>query len=169
MESRQRLCLHVGRQRTRLLGVAPRERLSGPAAVCTSFHDRTHLGGPTHFFQRHPGAGCPAGHRRPFSQLGKGHMRALPLPGTRIIELLEHFRPLGKAVRDIEAQGWASFLERSEGVGVPMLSKQHPCHRCRQPQTPCRAGEGDPVADRPDGLTSLPLVCKIVPLSNMAC
>ena len=47
----------------------------------------------------------------------KGHMRALPLPGMRIIELLEHFRPLGKVVRDIEAQGWASFLEHGDGVG----------------------------------------------------
>ena len=79
----------------------------------------------------------------------KGHMRALPLPGMRIIELLEHFRPLGKVVRDIEAQGWASFLEHGEGVGVPMVSKQRPCYWCCQPQTPCRAGEGDPVADRP--------------------
>ena len=57
---------------------------------------------------------------------------------------------LSKVARDIEAHGWASFLERGEGVGVPMVSKQHPCYRCRQPQTPCRAGEGDPVADRPD-------------------
>ena len=59
------------------------------------------------------------------------------------------FRPLGKVVRDIEAQGWASILEHGDGVGVPMISKQHPCYRCRQPQTPCRA-KGDPVTDRPD-------------------
>ena len=61
----------------------------------------------------------------------KGHMCALPLPGTRIAELLEHFRPIGKVIRELDAHGWASFLEQGEGVGIIIIFKQHPCSRCR--------------------------------------
>ena len=68
-------------------------------------------------------------------------MRALPLPSSRAQELVEHFSALGRVVRDLEVCGWASYLEQGDGFGTMMLSKQHPCYRCRMPQTPCRAGD----------------------------
>ena len=71
----------------------------------------------------------------------RGHMRALPLPSSRVQELVEHFSALGRVVRDLEVCGWASYLEQGDGFGTMMLSKQHPCYRCRMPQTPCRAGD----------------------------
>ena len=71
----------------------------------------------------------------------RGHMRALPLPSSRVQELVEHFSALGRVVRDLEVCGWASYLEQGDGFGTMTLSKQHPCYRCRMPQTPCRAGD----------------------------
>ena len=60
---------------------------------------------------------------------------------TSVQELVEHFSALGRVVRDLEVCGWASYLEQGDGFGTMMLSKQHPCYRCRMPQTPCRAGD----------------------------
>ena len=62
----------------------------------------------------------------------RGHMQALPLPSSRVQELVEHFSSLGRVVRDLEVCGWAAYLEQGEGYGTMMLSKQHPAVQVRQ-------------------------------------
>ena len=51
-------------------------------------------------------------------------------------------------VRELEVEGWGSFLEVQESSGEIIPSKPHPCYRCRRPQTPCKAGiEEDDAGD----------------------
>ena len=70
----------------------------------------------------------------------RGHMRLLDLTSKQYHILFEQLEQAGRLVREVEAQGWAPFLDRTDLLGELLPSRPAPCARCHRPQTPCRAG-----------------------------
>ena len=67
---------------------------------------------------------------------------------SSIKQLLEIATQGERVVRELEVDGWGSFLEVQDATGDIIPSKPHPCYRCRRPQTPCKAGvEEDDAGD----------------------
>ena len=78
----------------------------------------------------------------------RGHMRTAQCPTDRVKQLLEVATQGERVVRELEVNGWGSFLETQDATGDIIPSKPHPCYRCRRPQTPCKAGvEEDDAGD----------------------
>ena len=70
----------------------------------------------------------------------RGHMRLLDLTTKSYHALFEHLEQSGRLVREVDAQGWAVFLDRADLLGELLPSRPAPCARCHRPQTPCRVG-----------------------------
>ena len=70
----------------------------------------------------------------------RGHMRLLDLSTKEYHALFEHLQQSGRLVREVEAQGWAPFLDRTDLLGELLPSRPAPCARCHRPQTQCRVG-----------------------------
>ena len=78
----------------------------------------------------------------------RGHMRTAQCSIDRVKQLLEIAMQGEHVVRELEVDGWGSFLEVQDATGGIIPSKPHPCYRCRRPQTPCKAGvEEDDAGD----------------------
>ena len=78
----------------------------------------------------------------------RGHMRTAQCSPARVKQLLEIATQGERVIRELEVDGWGSFLETQEATGEIIPSKPHPCYRCRRPQTPCKAGvEEDDAGD----------------------
>ena len=78
----------------------------------------------------------------------RGHMRTAQCSPVRVKQLLEIATQGERVVRELEVDGWGSFLETQDATGEIIPSKPHPCYRCRRPQTPCKAGvEEDDAGD----------------------
>ena len=90
----------------------------------------------------------------------KGHMRALPLPGTRIIELLEHFRPLGKV---------GSISGARRGLLSSTLAIVAASHKHRVVLAKVTRPLTGLTGTRPMCPTSLPLVYRTALPSSMVC
>ena len=89
-------------------------------------------------------------------------MRTARCSTAQTQQLLEIATQGGRVMRDLEVDGWGSFLEAQDATGEIIPSKPHPCYRCRRPQTPCKAGvdeddAGDPA--RPVVPSPFLLVC----------
>ena len=67
-------------------------------------------------------------------------MRAAQCSTAQVKQLLEIATPVARVIRELEVDGWGSFLEAQDAIGDIIPSKPHPCYRCRRPQTPCKAG-----------------------------
>ena len=70
----------------------------------------------------------------------RGHMRLLDLTSKQYHILFEQLEQAGRLVREVEAQGWAPFLDRTDLLGKLLPSRPAPCACCHRPQMPCRAG-----------------------------
>ena len=92
----------------------------------------------------------------------RGHMRLLDLSTKDYHTLFEHLEQSGRLVREVEAQGWAPFLDGTDLSGELLPSRPAPCPRCHRPQTQCRVGlpqseaprdptlpAGTPLSERP--------------------
>ena len=78
----------------------------------------------------------------------RGHMRTAQCPAAQVKQLLEIATQGARVIRELEVDGWGSFLEAQDASGDIIPSKPHPCYRCRRPQTPCKAGvEEDDAGD----------------------
>ena len=79
----------------------------------------------------------------------RGHiMRTARCSPTQIKQLLDIATQGARAIRELEVEGWGSYLEAQDASGEIIPSKPHTCYRCRRPQTPCKAGvEDDDVGD----------------------
>ena len=78
----------------------------------------------------------------------RGHMRTAQCSTAQAKQLLEIATQGARVIRELEVDGWGSFLEAQDAVGDIIPSKPHPCYRCRRPQTPCKAGvEEDDAGD----------------------
>ena len=109
----------------------------------------------------------------------RGHMRTARCSVDRAKQLLEIATQGERVVRELEVEGWESFLEAQDATGEIIPSKPHPCYRCRRPQTPCKAGveeddAGDPARPSVEiglsGVTAQPPPQRFslfVPLSEM--
>ena len=91
----------------------------------------------------------------------RGHMRLLDLSTKAYHALFEHLEQSGRLVREVEAQGWAPFLDRT---GELLPSRPAPCARCHRPQTQCRVGL--PLSDAPWDPALSPTLPARVPLSE---
>ena len=67
-------------------------------------------------------------------------MRLLDLSVKQYHALFEQLEQAGRLVREVEAQGWGPFLDRTDLLRELLPSRPAPCARCHRPQTPCRAG-----------------------------
>ena len=78
----------------------------------------------------------------------RGHMRTAQCSAVQVKQLLEIATQGARVIRELEVDGWGSFLEAQDAIGDIIPSKPHPCYRCRRPQTPCKAGvEEDDAGD----------------------
>ena len=109
----------------------------------------------------------------------RGHMRTARCSVDQAKQLFEIATHGERVVRELEVEGWGSFLEAQDASGEIIPSKPHPCYRCRRPQTPCKAGveeddAGDPARPSVDtglcGVTAQPAPQRFslfVPLHDM--
>ena len=75
-------------------------------------------------------------------------MRTAQCSTAQVKQLLEIATQGARVIRELEVDGWGSFLEAQDAIGDIIPSKPHPCYRCRRPQTPCKAGvEEDDAGD----------------------
>ena len=61
----------------------------------------------------------------------RGHMRTAQCSIDRVKQLLEIAMQGERVVRELEVDGWGSFLEAQDATGDIIPSKPHPCYRCR--------------------------------------
>ena len=94
----------------------------------------------------------------------RGHMRLLDLSTKAYHALFEHLEQSGRLVREVEAQGWAPFLDRTDLLGELLPSGPAPCARCHRPQTQCRVGL--PLSEAPWDPALSPTLPAGVPLSE---
>ena len=62
----------------------------------------------------------------------RGHMRTARCSVDQAKQLFEIATQGERVVRELEVEGWGSFLEAQDASGEIIPSKPHPCYRCRK-------------------------------------
>ena len=94
----------------------------------------------------------------------RGHMRHVQVPAAAHQELLQALEASGRLVREVQADGWPTYLDSMESLGEFLSSKPFPCIRCHRPQTQYKVGL--PFSEAPWDPALSPVLPDSVPLKD---